>query len=122
MLLHVGARRLDHATAQNPKIIHRDLKSQNVLLDDSMRCKLCDFGLAASEVSGQGTPCYMAPELLRNMKFDEKVDVFAFAVLLWEMFTRKRPYNGYAPVEIRRAVISGERLPIPGKVRSSSCP
>ena len=81
-----------------------------------MRCKLCDFGLAASEVSGQGTPCYMAPELLRNMNFDEKVDVFAFAVLLWEMFTRKRPFNGYAPMEIRRMVIAGERLPMPSKV------
>lgn len=57
-----------------------------------------------------GTPCYMAPELFQKRRYDEKVDVFAFGTLLWELVERKVPYDGCDAGEIRVKVESGEPL------------
>ena len=73
--------------AQSPRIVHRDLKSHNLLLAADGRLKLCDFGLVHHPEPGAGTPQYMAPELLAGARsgFSDRVDVFAFGVLLWEV-------------------------------------
>ena len=55
-----------------------------------------------------GTPHYMAPELFAKRKYDEKVDVFAFGTLLWEIIERKVPFDGCDAAEIRQKVESGE--------------
>jgi serine/threonine protein kinase len=101
-------------------IVHRDLKSHNVLVDEYYNIKLCDFGLAKykSELSwgnGQfaGTPAYMAPELFMKKGFDEKIDIFAFGTLMWEILVRKIPYEGYEAVEIRNKVLADEKIVIP---------
>ncbi|EAY17062.1 TKL family protein kinase [Trichomonas vaginalis G3] len=66
------------------KTIHRDLKSQNVLIDDRKYPIICDFGSSKNTdlsltMTGQGgTPSYMAPEFLQNEKYDEKVDVYSY--------------------------------------------
>eukprot|EP00004_Rigifila_ramosa_P013205 TRINITY_DN2912_c0_g1_i1.p1 TRINITY_DN2912_c0_g1~~TRINITY_DN2912_c0_g1_i1.p1 ORF type:complete len:429 (-),score=118.27 TRINITY_DN2912_c0_g1_i1:238-1497(-) len=83
------------------KIIHRDLKSKNLLVDSSMRVKVCDFGFARTHKdAGQGrqrtmTVCgtdeWMAPEVILGMDYDEKADVFSLGIVYFEVMTRKRP-------------------------------
>eukprot|EP00210_Caulerpa_lentillifera_P000221 g215.t1 len=98
---------------QKPVVIHRDLKPSNCLVDRAWRLKLCDFGLAANLKSQQhaGTIAYMAPELLTNNDpvFNEKVDVYAFGVVLNEMMTRKLPFFGLLGHEVKQRVINKER-------------
>lgn len=107
----------------HPKIVHRDLKSQNVLLDSFGRAKVCDFGIAkfkdrtfVSTLNGQaGTPCYMAPELFDGAQVTEKVDVYSFSILLWEMLTGQVPWSNVpSPMQIIYYVgVLGQRMEIP---------
>jgi hypothetical protein len=104
-------------------VVHRDLKAQNVLLDGSGRCKVCDFGLAKVKQHtylstmhiGAGTPAYMAPELFHGSAASEKVDVWACGTLLWEMWAGQVPWGHLtSPVQIIFAIaVQHDRLPIP---------
>jgi serine/threonine protein kinase len=58
----------------------------------------CDLNKGASQFSG--TPSYLAPEVFQKKPFDEKVDVFAFGALLWEIFSKDIPYDGLEPGQI----------------------
>jgi tRNA A-37 threonylcarbamoyl transferase component Bud32 len=104
---------LAYLHAQDPPIIHRDIKSMNLLLTVDKTIKLCDFGLVTTKVTAAGTPAYMAPELLRSRPFSKKVDVYAFAIILWEIFQREVPWTGYAPMEVRSMVLEGARPDVP---------
>lgn len=104
---------LAHLHEQTPSIIHRDIKSMNLLLTVDKVVKLCDYGLVTTKVTAAGTPSYMAPELLQSRPFSKKVDVYAFAIILWELFKREVPWAGYAPMEVRTMVLEGERPDVP---------
>lgn len=102
------------------KTIHRDLKSQNVLIDDRKYPIICDFGSSKNTdlsltMTGQGgTPSYMAPEFLQNEKYDEKVDVYSYGILLWEIITKEYPFEGLAWAQILCVVVvNRQRPPIP---------
>lgn len=103
------------------KIVHRDLKSANCLVNKYWTVKICDFGLsrlmsdsAMNDNSSAGTPEWMAPELIRNEPFTEKCDIFSFGVIMWELCTLCRPWEGIPPVQIVYSVANdGARLEIP---------
>ncbi|KAF7810193.1 putative serine/threonine-protein kinase [Senna tora] len=94
------ARGMNYLHHRNPPIVHRDLKSSNLLVDRNWTVKVGDFGLSrlkdatfVSTKSGRGTPQWMAPEVLRNEPSNEKSDVFSFGVILWELMTQSIPWK-----------------------------
>ena len=90
------------AAAHADGIVHRDLKPANIMLDGRGRARITDFGLAAAAeaVRGKeaqsGTPAYMAPEQLAGGVITPRTDVYALGLVLYEMFTGKRPFDGLA--------------------------
>jgi serine/threonine protein kinase len=89
------------------KIVHRDLKSANCLVNKHWTVKICDFGLSRvmtespmTDSSSAGTPEWMAPELIRNEPFTEKCDIFSLGVIMWELCTLSRPWEGISPVQV----------------------
>ena len=95
-------------------ILHRDIKSLNILLDHALTCKLADFGWtrikAKVMTSKIGTYQWMAPEVIRGFKYTEKADIFSYGIILWELATRKPPYYGIdGQVVSQRVVREGLR-------------
>lgn len=91
------------------KIVHRDLKSANCLVNKHHAVKICDFGLSRvmtdvpmRDSSSAGTPEWMAPELIRKEPFTEKCDVFSLGVIMWELCTLNRPWEGVQPMQVSR--------------------
>ncbi|KAK9831906.1 hypothetical protein WJX81_007961 [Elliptochloris bilobata] len=81
------------------RIIHRDMKPQNVLIGANGVVKLCDFGFARAMSSNtvmltsiKGTPLYMAPELVQEMPYTEAVDLWSLGVILYELFVGQPPF------------------------------
>jgi len=89
--------------SQNPTVVHRDLKSLNVVLDLHLNVKICDFGLTESmtathitKKNNGGSPRYMAPELFKTgpeHKITEKVDIWALGCIFVEIFGGPLPYE-----------------------------
>ena len=102
----------------NKHIIHRDLKSLNVLLDANGRAKICDFGFSRDMgeedlyTSNVGTPHWMAPELLASSSsYNSKIDVYAYGIVLWEIATGQLPYQGLESTQIIAQVMMNDLRP-----------
>ncbi|XP_027366227.1 serine/threonine-protein kinase CTR1-like isoform X1 [Abrus precatorius] len=115
------AKGMNYLHKRNPPIVHRDLKSPNLLVDKKYTVKVCDFGLSRlkantflSSKSAAGTPEWMAPEVLRDEPSNEKSDVYSFGVILWELATLQQPWINLNPAQVVAAVgFKGKRLEIP---------
>ncbi|KAF9935597.1 hypothetical protein BGZ67_003273 [Mortierella alpina] len=90
------------------KIVHRNIKAANVLVDEQGICKISDFGISKKNAqcqgaydenvgSLQGSIFWMAPEMVTSKAYGAKVDIWSFGCLLLEMFTGQQPWKGYAP-------------------------
>ncbi|KAG4397077.1 hypothetical protein GLYMA_10G066000v4 [Glycine max] len=118
------AKGMNYLHKRNPPIVHRDLKSPNLLVDKKYTVKVCDFGLSRlkantflSSKSAAGTPEWMAPEVLRDEPSNEKSDVYSFGVILWELATLQQPWINLNPAQVVAAVgFKGKRLEIPHDV------
>lgn len=106
------------------KIIHRDLKPSNLLVDSNWRVKVGDFGLSClsahsfwDKKNAKGSALWMAPEVLLGKALNDRLDVYSYGLVLWEIFMRKEPYGEYRTIqELRDAVCKNKRPQINTKV------
>ena len=91
-------------------VVHRDLKPENIMVDDEDRIKLIDFGIAMKEDARRltyvtlspalGTPDYISPEQVKGQRGDQRSDIYALGVMLYEMLTGETPFSGPNPLAV----------------------
>ena len=109
-------------------VVHRDMKPENVMVDEHDNVKLIDFGIASDAAARRltyanitatlGTPNYISPEQVKGKRGDGRSDIYAVGVLLYEMLTGKLPFTGGSPMQVMN-----DRLlnyPVPPTVLNSS--
>ncbi|HZE97030.1 MAG TPA: protein kinase [Planctomycetota bacterium] len=110
-------------------VVHRDLKPENILIDTAGQPHITDFGLAKDlqqspkdALTGKGmvvgSPHYMSPEQVRGIRVDRRTDVYSLGVILYEMFTGRRPFEGGSPEEVMLKALKST-APSPSSVMRS---
>ncbi|MFQ5653017.1 MAG: serine/threonine protein kinase, partial [bacterium] len=107
-------------TAHKKGVVHRDIKSANIMITDEDQVKIMDFGLA--KLAGQtmltksgttlGTVAYMSPEQARGEKVDQRTDIWSFGVVLYEMLTGQLPFKGDYEQAVMYSIMNEEPEPI----------
>ncbi|KAM4605296.1 uncharacterized protein ACJ7VT_017574 [Polymixia lowei] len=118
------AKGMHYLHAEAPvKVIHRDLKSRNVVMTADKVLKICDFGASkflshTTHMTVVGTFPWMAPEVIQSLPVSETCDTYSYGVVLWEMLTREVPFKGFEGLQVAWLVVEKqERLTVP-----TSCP
>ncbi|MBV9339388.1 MAG: protein kinase [Acidobacteria bacterium] len=118
------------AEAHEKGIVHRDLKPANVMVTSESRVKVLDFGLvkemhsadpgeATQTLAGQtalgvvmGTPAYMSPEQIAGRALDHRTDIFSLGIILYEMASGRRPFEGASSAELASAILRDTPRPL----------
>ncbi|NWR73387.1 RIPK2 kinase, partial [Centropus unirufus] len=122
----------------NPPLLHHDLKTQNILLDDEFHVKIADFGMSKWRVISMsqsrsenslpegGTIIYMPPEDYnpsQKTRASVKYDIYSFAIIMWEVMSRKQPFEEVInPLQIMYSVSQGQRLDLSEESLSADIP
>uniref|UniRef100_A0AAR2LR62 Protein kinase domain-containing protein n=1 Tax=Pygocentrus nattereri TaxID=42514 RepID=A0AAR2LR62_PYGNA len=105
------AKGMHYLHAEAPvKVIHRDLKSRNVVMTADKVLKICDFGASkfhshTTHMSLVGTFPWMAPEVIQSLPVSETCDTYSYGVVLWEMLTREIPFKGLEGLQVAWLVV-----------------
>ena len=121
---------IEYMHSRNYKILHRDIKSSNILLDDNLHCKLCDFGMSKYyfndkslklnidgsnnslstnyQTNSQSTLFWMSPEYLCDGIISEKSDIYSFGILIWEIFMEDT--NPYKNININDYLLGNKEI------------
>ncbi len=117
------------ATAHMAGVIHRDLKPENLLITDNGQVKLADFGIArvpnadlTREGQFLGTPCYAAPETLRDGEYSEQSDLFSFGAVVYEAACGERAFPGNEAVAVAHRVMNTDPVPPSEANRGAAIP
>ena len=112
-------------SAHAANVVHRDLKPNNILINDDSIVKIVDFGVAAATQSTDtkltktgllvGTPTYMAPEQVLGKEVDERTDIYSLGVIMYEMLTGRPPYSGKDSMSIMYQHVQGKAAKISEK-------
>jgi serine/threonine-protein kinase len=99
-------------------VVHRDLKPENVMVDDEDHIKLIDFGIAMKEDARRltfvnlsamlGTPDYISPEQVKGQRGDQRSDIYALGIMLYEMLTGRVPFVGPNPLAVMNERVLNE--------------
>eukprot|EP00002_Diphylleia_rotans_P015923 TRINITY_DN3085_c0_g1_i2.p1 TRINITY_DN3085_c0_g1~~TRINITY_DN3085_c0_g1_i2.p1 ORF type:complete len:1462 (-),score=243.35 TRINITY_DN3085_c0_g1_i2:187-4572(-) len=110
-----AAKGMQYLHSSNPPILHRDLKSPNLLLNERGHLKISDFGLTGKAEEGEskeavGSLLWMAPEVIRGEGYGAKADVYSYGIIMWEVFHRQEPYEGEDALVVAIRVSGEEQL------------
>src|SRR5215469_6191512 len=115
------------AAAHEKRIVHLDVKPENIMIAQDGQLKICDFGVARKLASGHGsntttasegrwsfggTPAYMAPEVILSYQFDERADQFSLGIVFYEMLTGKNPFLAETVVATTARVVKDSPAPV----------
>jgi serine/threonine-protein kinase len=107
------------AYSHSKNIIHRDIKPENIRILDDGKAKIMDFGIARPTTSTMtrtgtvmGTPHYMSPEQIKGQVVDRQSDIFSFGVVLYELLTYRRPFEGDSPTTVSYKIVHEKFEPL----------
>jgi eukaryotic-like serine/threonine-protein kinase len=135
-VVDIGAQIADALGAAHARgILHRDVKPENVMITRQGRAKLLDFGLAKSRLDARhdvtrtglrteagvvlGTVAYMSPEQVRGEALDARSDIFSLGIVLYEMLSGSRPFEGATTADVMSAVLRADPPPLVESIPAS---